>query len=82
MIRTYAGETKQTNLKVNCFNPGPTRTGMRAKAVPGEDPMTLPHPSELAPYIVDCLAPDCAEHGRMYDFRTRSWKTYGTPIYD
>ncbi|WP_319414000.1 SDR family NAD(P)-dependent oxidoreductase [uncultured Cohaesibacter sp.] len=82
MIRTYAGEIKQTRLKVNCFNPGATRTGMRAKAVPGEDPMTLPHPSELAPHIVNCLVPDCLEHGRMYDFRSASWKNYGSPVYD
>nr|WP_321482899.1 SDR family NAD(P)-dependent oxidoreductase [uncultured Cohaesibacter sp.] len=82
MIRTYAGEIQQTNVKVNCFNPGATRTGMRAKAVPGEDPMTLPHPTELVPHIVDCFVPDCQEHGRMYDFRSASWKTYGTPVYD
>ncbi len=82
MIRTYAGEIEQTKVRVNCFNPGPTRTGMRAKAVPGEDPNVLPHPSELAPHIVNCLVPDCQEHGRMYDFRTTSWKTYGTPVYD
>nr|WP_319513102.1 SDR family NAD(P)-dependent oxidoreductase [uncultured Cohaesibacter sp.] len=82
MVRTYAGEIQQTNVKANCFNPGPTRTGMRAKAVPGEDPMTLPHPTELVPHIVNCLVPDCMEQGRMYDFRSASWKTYGSPVYD
>ncbi|SFO28503.1 NAD(P)-dependent dehydrogenase, short-chain alcohol dehydrogenase family [Cohaesibacter marisflavi] len=82
MVRTYAGEIQQTNVKANCFNPGPTRTGMRAKAVPGEDPMTLPHPTELVPHIVNCLVPDCMEQGRMYDFRSASWKIYGSPVYD
>ena len=82
MVRTYAAETKQTNLRVNCYNPGATRTAMRAKAAPGEDPMTLPHPSELAPSILDCLTPDCQEHGRMYDFRSKSWKDYGSPVFD
>ena len=82
LVRTYAGETEQTNIKVNCFNPGPTRTGMRAKAMPGEDPMSVPHPSELAPHIVDCLVPDCLEHGRMFDYRSLSWKSYGSSVID
>ncbi|WP_316861246.1 SDR family NAD(P)-dependent oxidoreductase [uncultured Cohaesibacter sp.] len=80
MVRTYAGEIEKTNVRVNCFNPGPTRTGMRAKAYLGEDPMTVPHPSELTPYIVDCLLPQCAEHGRMFDFPSLSWKDYGSPV--
>ncbi|PLW77381.1 SDR family NAD(P)-dependent oxidoreductase [Cohaesibacter celericrescens] len=82
LVRTYAGETEQTNMRVNCFNPGPTRTGMRAKAVPGEDPKTLPHPSELAPYIVDCLVPACTGHGRMFNYPSKSWKDYGSPLID
>ncbi|WP_319529097.1 SDR family NAD(P)-dependent oxidoreductase [uncultured Cohaesibacter sp.] len=80
LVRTYAGEIEQTNVKVNCFNPGPVRTGMRAKAMPGEDPMTLPHPSELAPHILECLLPECQESGRMYDFPSKSWKDYGSPV--
>ncbi|TLP48900.1 SDR family NAD(P)-dependent oxidoreductase [Cohaesibacter sp. CAU 1516] len=80
MVRTYAGEIEQTNLKVNSFNPGGTRTGMRAKAIPGEDPMTVPHPSEVVPFIVDCLLPDCDKNGQLYDFPTRSWKSYDHPV--
>ncbi|SNY93850.1 NAD(P)-dependent dehydrogenase, short-chain alcohol dehydrogenase family [Cohaesibacter sp. ES.047] len=82
LVRTYAGETEKTSVGVNCFNPGPVRTGMRAKAMPGEDPMTLPHPSELAPYILDCLLPECSDSGRMYDFPSKSWKDYGSPVID
>lgn len=80
MVRTYAGELQKTNVKVNSFNPGGTRTAMRAKAIPGEDRMTLPHPSEVAPFIVDCLLPDCDKSGQLYDFPTRSWKSYDNPI--
>ena len=40
--QTYAAETSSTPVRVNLFNPGPTRTGMRAQVMPGEDPMTLP----------------------------------------
>ncbi len=36
-----------SNITVNAINPGPTRTPMRAKAYPAEDPATLPAPKEL-----------------------------------
>lgn len=80
LVRTYAAEVEKTAIRVNTLNPGPVRTGMRAKAMPGEDPQTLPHPSELAPFILDCLTPECQEHGRMFDFPSKSWKDYGTPV--
>lgn len=57
MVKTYAAEVATTSLRVNCFSPGATRTGMRAKAMPGEDPETLPHPDDVAVQIVPmCLA--------------------------
>jgi hypothetical protein len=34
------------------------RTGMRAQAYPGEDPQTLPHPSEIGPLIVELARGD------------------------
>ena len=34
------------------------RTKMRAEAMPGEDPMTLPHPSEIGPLIVELAQAD------------------------
>ena len=46
-MRTYAGEMASTNVRTNCFSPGATRTKMRATAMPGEDPMTLPTPEEV-----------------------------------
>jgi len=36
---------------------------MRAKAFPGEDPMTLPAPEEVAPQIAAMLRADYAENG-------------------
>ncbi|MGZ6007174.1 MAG: SDR family NAD(P)-dependent oxidoreductase, partial [Rhizomicrobium sp.] len=49
---TYAEECATTNVKVNLLSPGAIRTGMRAKAMPGEDPQTLPPPEALVPMIV------------------------------
>jgi NAD(P)-dependent dehydrogenase (short-subunit alcohol dehydrogenase family) len=56
-VKTYAHESASTRLRVNLFSPGPVRTIMRARAFPGEDPMTLPTPEEIAPRIVDLVLP-------------------------
>ena len=69
LVRTYAEETSSTSVRVNLFNPGPTRTRMRALAMPGEDPATLPAPNEVAAKIVDLCRPDFTETGKLYDFR-------------
>ena len=67
--RSYAAETKNiSNIRVMLFNPGPLRTAMRAKAMPGEDPMTLRTPDEAAPAIVAMCSPEWDETGKLYDF--------------
>lgn len=38
-----------SNIRVNCLNPGATRTAMRATAYPGENPMTLKTPQDIMP---------------------------------
>jgi NAD(P)-dependent dehydrogenase (short-subunit alcohol dehydrogenase family) len=67
--RIYAAETATTPVRVNLFNPGPTRTRMRAAVMPGEDPMTLPTPEAVAEKILDLCLPSFAETGKLYDFR-------------
>jgi NAD(P)-dependent dehydrogenase (short-subunit alcohol dehydrogenase family) len=69
LARTYAAETSSTPMRVNLFNPGPTRTRMRAQVMPGEDPMTLPTAEEVAEKILDLCLPGFAETGKLYDFR-------------
>lgn len=69
---TYAEECATTNVKVNLLSPGAVRTGMRAKAMPGEDPMTLPPPEALAPLIVDLLSPSNKKNGEIVVFTAKS----------
>jgi NAD(P)-dependent dehydrogenase (short-subunit alcohol dehydrogenase family) len=69
LARTYAAETATTSVRVNLFNPGPTRTRMRAGIMPGEDPMTLPTPEEVAEKIFELCLPSFSETGKLYDFR-------------
>lgn len=56
--QTLADELKNSRIRVNCINPGATRTDMRAAAYPAEDPEKLPLPETLtAPYLY-LLGPD------------------------
>ena len=69
LARTYAAETLNTStVRVMLVNPGPLRTRMRATAMPGEDPLTLRAPEDLAPKIVEICSPEWAETGKLYDF--------------
>lgn len=68
LVMCYAAELEVTPIKANIFNPGPTRTAMRAKAYPGEDPMTLPAPEEVALAIVAMLEPAYQENGAWVQF--------------
>jgi NAD(P)-dependent dehydrogenase (short-subunit alcohol dehydrogenase family) len=68
LVRSYAEEVAITPIRVNLFSPGPTRTAMRAKAFPGEDPMTLPTPDEVAAQFVALLQPGFTENGETVRF--------------
>ncbi len=69
LVKIWATENAKTKLRVNLFNPGATRTEMRASAMPGEDPMTLPAPETVAEAIVPLLLPECSSNGEVVDFR-------------
>jgi NAD(P)-dependent dehydrogenase (short-subunit alcohol dehydrogenase family) len=49
MMQVLADELKETRIRVNAINPGATRTSMRAKARPEEDPNTLKTPLDIMP---------------------------------
>jgi NAD(P)-dependent dehydrogenase (short-subunit alcohol dehydrogenase family) len=57
LVRTWAAEIEGGRLRAELFNPGPMATRLRAAAMPGEDPTTLPRPETIAPRLVEvCLA--------------------------
>lgn len=68
LVLTYAAETMTTPVKAMLINPGPLRTSMRRAAMPGEDPLTLKTPEDLAPHIVKLALPSWNETGKIYDF--------------
>ena len=56
MVRCWADEIEHTNVRAVLVDPNVMRTRMRAEAFPGEDPLTLPDPSEIGPMIVEYAA--------------------------
>lgn len=79
MGRIWAAENTHTTLKINMVNPGATRTAMRAQAVPGEDPETLPHPSEVAQKILFLASPELTDSGRMFVVRENRFVDFRMP---
>ena len=79
LARAWARETASTQLRVNLFNPGPVRTRMRATVFPGEDPLTLDTPEQVAESIVPMCTPDWTETGKLYDYPTRTLMTFRAP---
>jgi NAD(P)-dependent dehydrogenase (short-subunit alcohol dehydrogenase family) len=79
LVRAWAQETQNTNLRVNLFNPGPVRTRLRATIFPGEDPMTLETPEQVAELILPMCAPAWTETGRLYDYPSRTLKSFRAP---
>ena len=67
LVKSYAGEVAETKVRANVFYPGAVRTAMRAKAMPGENPETLPTPETIAPPLVDLLSPALNEQGRLFN---------------
>ncbi len=69
LVKTWSHEIETTNVRANLINPGATRTNMRAKAFPGEDPMTLPAPEEMVPLFLELASPQCVQNGEVINFR-------------
>jgi NAD(P)-dependent dehydrogenase (short-subunit alcohol dehydrogenase family) len=79
LARVWAHETASTPLRVNLFNPGPIRTRMRASVFPGEDPMTLDTPEQVAEFILPMCLPSWNETGRLYDYKARTLMSFRGP---
>lgn len=65
MVRTWAGELGQTNIRANLLNPGRTRTRMRAEAFPGEDPQSVKPPEDVAAVMVPMASVEETRQGEV-----------------
>ncbi|OMQ27167.1 YciK family oxidoreductase [Serratia oryzae] len=58
MMQVLADEYRTRNLRVNCINPGGTRTQMRASAFPDEDKSKLKTPADIMPLYLYLMGDD------------------------
>ena len=65
MARSYAAELTKTAVRVNLIEPAATRTRLRAEAMPGEDPQSLPHPDDITDGFVELAEADCQRNGEV-----------------
>ena len=79
LARTYAAETATTGIRVNMLVPGAVRTRMRAQAMPGEDPATLPSPDAVAQDVVTLCLPDLQESGKLYSHQQGRFLAFHPP---
>lgn len=63
LVYTWCKEIEKTNIKANLLSPGAVRTQMRAGAFPGEDPLTVTPPEDIAGVFVDLAEASCQKHG-------------------
>jgi len=75
LMKCWADEIENTSIRVSVLDPGRMRTQIRAQAYPGEDPMTLTHPSEIGPLMVELARPDITP---PLDVSFRAWSQ--TPL--
>ena len=58
LSQVLANEHREGKLRVNCVNPGPTRTKMRFEAYPAESRDSAPGPEDILATYVYLLGPD------------------------
>jgi NAD(P)-dependent dehydrogenase (short-subunit alcohol dehydrogenase family) len=72
LAQVLADEVDKVPIRVNTVNPGATKTKMRTRAFPGEDPDTLLKPDDIVlPYLFLLGAASRGIHGQRFDLQTR-----------
>jgi NAD(P)-dependent dehydrogenase (short-subunit alcohol dehydrogenase family) len=73
LAEVLADELENTPVRVNLINPGSTRTRMRARAYPAENPASVPTPESAAPaYLYLLGAASRGVRGQRFDVQEPS----------
>src|SRR5690606_39511689 len=72
MVRTYAAEMAKTAVRANLVAPGIVRTRMRAHAMAGEDPASLPPPAAITDVFVELAEAACTRNGEVVQATVKS----------
>lgn len=66
LVASYGQEVRNVSrIRTHIVDPGATRSAMRAKAYPGEDPATLKGPEVVASAIADLVTGDAPDGERL-----------------
>jgi NAD(P)-dependent dehydrogenase (short-subunit alcohol dehydrogenase family) len=65
LVTCWAAEIEKTTVRANIVDPGVVRTGMRADAFPGEDPMSLRTPESITDTFVALGEAGCTRNGEI-----------------
>ena len=66
LVSAYGQEVRNvSNIRTHIIDPGATRTAMRARAYPGEDPATLKTPDVVGQAILDLILSDAPDGERI-----------------
>ena len=65
LVRVYADEVANIEIRVNLLDPGRLRTALRARAYPGEKPESLPPPESVTEAFVALAEAACTRHGEL-----------------
>ncbi len=79
LMQVLAQELENTSqIRVNCINPGATRTTMRAAAFPGENPSTVAAPADIMELYLHLMSPDSiGTHGQSLDAQPKRAPSQG-----
>lgn len=74
LTQIAAEENQGTGIRVNAVNPGATRTAMRARAYPKENPVALPTPESVVPVFLFLASDESKEiNGQSLAAREFVW---------
>ncbi|MEM7777087.1 MAG: SDR family NAD(P)-dependent oxidoreductase [Pseudomonadota bacterium] len=68
LVKTYARELANSNVRVNVIRPGPIATDMRSQAFPGEDPASINQPADIAPLFLKLASTEITANGETFTY--------------
>ncbi|MEM9027866.1 MAG: SDR family NAD(P)-dependent oxidoreductase [Pseudomonadota bacterium] len=68
LVKTYARELANSNVRANLVRPGPIATDMRSQAFPGEDPASINQPADIAPLFLKLAATEITANGETFTY--------------
>ena len=66
LLKTWSHETEKSAIRINMLDPGPTRTALRAQAMPGEDLQKISHPASIGKSILHLASSNLEATGKIY----------------